>query len=91
MAYYSLVASLPHLQIGDEPPFSTEEYVDNCAQWVTGHEAEILRNVLLQKPDIAPCPFCRAMYNIEAQIRNTLAQLRGQKLGVGSTPKSQEG
>jgi len=82
MAYYSLVASLPHLQIGDEPPFSTEEYIGNCAQWVTSREEDILRKVLLQEPDIAPCPLCKAWNNIETQLRNAIARLRGQKLGV---------
>ena len=47
MAYYSLVASLATLQIGDEPPFSTEEYINTCAQWVTEREELILRKVLL--------------------------------------------
>ncbi|HEY5621518.1 MAG TPA: DUF2764 family protein [Pontiella sp.] len=82
MAYYSLVASLPNLEIGDEPPFSTEEYIGNCAQWVTEREVEILRKVILEEPDIAPCPLCKAWYNIETQIRNASARHRGQKLGV---------
>ncbi|MEN8255039.1 MAG: DUF2764 family protein [Verrucomicrobiota bacterium] len=82
MAYYSLVASLPHLQIGDESPCSTEEYIGNCAQWVTEREANILRRVLLQDPDVSPCPLCKAWNNIETQLRNAVARLRGQKLGV---------
>ncbi|MDF7799151.1 DUF2764 family protein [Pontiellaceae bacterium B1224] len=82
MAYYSLVASLPNLQIGDEPPFTTEEYVENASQWVTERESEILRKVLLQEPDIAPCPLCKKLYDVECQIRNASARQRGQKLGV---------
>ncbi len=82
MAYYSLVASLPHLQIGDEPPVSVEEYIGNCAQWVTERETEILHKVLLQDPDIAPCPLCKAWNNIETQLRNAIVRHRGQKLGV---------
>ncbi|MDF7808141.1 DUF2764 family protein [Pontiellaceae bacterium B12219] len=82
MAYYSLVASLPSLQIGDEPPFTTEEYVENASQWVTERESEILRKVLLQEPDIAPCPLCKLIYDVECQIRNAIARQRGQKLGV---------
>lgn len=82
MAYYSLVASLPSLQIGDEPPFTTEEYVENASQWVTERETEILRKVLLQEPDIAPCPLCKVIYDLESQIRNAVAKHRGQKLGV---------
>ena len=82
MAYYSLVASLPNLEIGDEPPFTTEDYVENSAQWVTERETEILRKVLLKEPDIAPCPLCKVIYDLESQIRNAVARQRGQKLGV---------
>ena len=82
MAYYSLVASLPHLKIGDEPPFSTEEYIGNCAQWVTEHEVRILHNILLGEYDGKNCPVCRIWYNIETQLSNAVARHRGQKLGV---------
>jgi len=82
MAYYSLVASLPALQIGDEPSFSSEEYIDTCAQWVTEHEKKILQKVLLATPDIAPCSLCAAWNNIETQIRNAVVRHRAQKLGV---------
>jgi hypothetical protein len=82
MAYYSLVASLPNLEIGDEPPFTTEAYVDNASQWVTERESEILRKVLLKEPEIMPCPLCKIIYDLESQIRNAVARQRGQKLGV---------
>lgn len=82
MSYYSLVASLSTLQIGDEPPFSTEEYIDNCAQWVTEHEEQILRKVLLDTPDIAPCTLCRVWHNIETQLRNAAVRHRAHKTGV---------
>lgn len=82
MSYYSLVASLPNLQIGDEPPLSTEDYISNCAQWVSERETDILRKVLLEDADIVPCPLCKAWNNIETQIRNAIARHRGQKLGV---------
>ncbi len=85
MAYYSLVASLQALQIGDEPPFSTEEYIENCAQWITEREEQILRRILLATPDIAPCPLCRAWYDIETQLRNASARQRAQKLGIDAS------
>lgn len=82
MAYYSLVASLPSLEIGDEPPFSVEQFVENCAQWVSEQETGILKAVLLNEPVPAPCSLCKAWHNIETQIRNAVAKHRGQKLGV---------
>ncbi|HEY5653447.1 MAG TPA: DUF2764 family protein [Pontiella sp.] len=82
MAYYSLVASLPNLQIGDEPPVSTEEYINDCAQWVSERETEMLKAVLLNEPIASPCPRCKSWNNIETQLRNAVARHRGQKLGV---------
>ena len=82
MAYYSLVASLPHLKIGDEPPFSTEEYVEACAQWITEKETRILEHVLLNRHPDHSCDICKKWSNIETQLRNAVAKHRGQKLGV---------
>jgi hypothetical protein len=82
MAYYSLVASLASLQIGDEPPFTTEAYIANCAQWVSERETGILKSVLLDEPIASTCPLCKSWHNIETQLRNAVARHRGQKLGV---------
>lgn len=81
MAYYSLVASLPNLEIGDEPPFSTEEYVETCSQWVSEYELRVLRNILLNEGCSKSCPHCKAWSNIETQLRNAVARHRGQRLG----------
>jgi hypothetical protein len=82
MSYYSLVASLPTLQIGDEPPFSTEEYISTCAQWVAEHEVKALRNILQDEGENRSCPYCRIWNNIETQLRNAVVRHRAQKLGV---------
>lgn len=82
MSYYSLVASLPTLQIGDEPSFSSEAYIDTCAQWVSEREVKILRNILLNEGDNKSCPHCLAWSNIETQIRNAALRHRAQKLGI---------
>lgn len=82
MAYYSLIASLPALQIGDEPPFSTEEYIGACAQWVTPREERILRKVLLNDDHVEACPLCAAWDNVETQLRNAAVRQRAHKLGV---------
>ncbi len=82
MAYYSLVASLPTIQIGDEPSFSTEEYIGTCSQWATEREVRILRNILLNEGDSKTCPHCRAWSDIETQIRNAVVRHRAQKIGV---------
>jgi len=82
MAYYSLVASLPTLQIGDELPFSIEEYIGTCAQWVTEHEVKILRTILQNEGDSKSCPHCKSWDDIETQLRNACIRQRAHKLGV---------
>ena len=84
MAYYALVASLPHLKIGDEAPFSTEVYVSQCAQWVTEHETRILEHILLGKylGHGGGCPICKTWFDIETQLKNAVARHRGQRLGI---------
>jgi len=82
MAYYSLVASLPHLKIGDEPPFSTDEFIGSCAQWVTAKELGILQHILQDRFIERDCPICQKWFNIETQLRNAIARHRGQRLGV---------
>lgn len=82
MSYYALVASLPALQIGDEPPYSTEEYIERAALWITTRQVSILKRVLLEQVGIAPCELCKAWDNIETQLRNAIARQRAQKLGL---------
>ena len=82
MAYYALVASLPHLKIGDEPPFSIEEYINQCSPWVTERETRILEHILLNLHTGEGCTICRTWSDIETQLRNAVARQRGQKLGV---------
>ena len=82
MSYYSLVASFPALRIGDEPPFSVESFVQQCAQWVTPRELQTLKKVLLAAPDIQPCPYSVRLYDMETQLRNSVARFRAQRLGV---------
>lgn len=86
MSYYSLVSSLPTLHIGDEPPFSVESFVTDCAQWVTERELLTLRKVLLAAPDIVPCAYCHRLHDMETQLRNASARRRAQKLGVDASP-----
>ena len=82
MDYYSLIASLPVLEIGDEPPFSSEEYINNCTQWVSEREVKILRNIMLDEGDPKTCPHCKKWHEIETQIRNASIKIRAHKLGV---------
>lgn len=82
MAYYSLVASLPALKIGDTPPFSTEEYIENCAQWITEAEQNTLRHVLLNEGNHASSALGMKWNNMETQLRNAALKLRAQKRGV---------
>ena len=82
MPYYALVSSLPHLTIGGEPPFSTDEYVANCAQWIKKDEVRKLERVIQCRHHCGPCSLCKLWFDIETQLRNAVARHRGQRLGV---------
>ena len=41
--YYYLVASLPNLKFGDEPPISRERFAEECAKWLTERDMAVLR------------------------------------------------
>lgn len=82
MSYYYLVASLKTLQIGDEAPFTSEEYIDACAQWITPRQQEILRRVLLDEHHLPACDLCASWDSMETQLKNACAKLRAQTYGV---------
>jgi len=82
MSYYFLVASLPSLQIGDEPPFSTEEYIERCAGSLPVRELDVLSRVLHCEIVCEGCGLAGRWFAIETQIRNAVARLRALKYGV---------
>ena len=41
--YYSLVASLPYLKMGEAPPVSSEAFLDECDKWLSPGEIDLLR------------------------------------------------
>lgn len=82
MSYYFLVASLPSLQIGDEVPFSTEEYIERCAGSLPPRELNVLKHVLNCQTVCEGCGLAGSWFAIETQIRNAVARLRALAHGV---------
>ncbi len=86
MPHYALVASLPHLEIGLEEPFSTQEYLEKCSAWVSRHEAAALRSVLGGVPEEASSPVTVQWKDLNTQLRNAIVRQRAQARGTDPRP-----
>jgi len=82
MSYYFLIASLPALQIGDDPPFTTEEYIERCAGTLSKREMHILNHVLHCETVCESNGLANKWFALETQLRNAVAKLRASKYGV---------
>ena len=83
MSYHYLVASLPMLFFGDQPPFSSRELQSRCVGVLKTEHLAILEAVM-QGRSIAGNTFAAAWAARETQLRNAVARFRAARLGVDS-------
>ena len=83
MSYHYLVASLPMLFFGDQPPFSSRELQSRCVGVLKTEHLAILEAVM-QGRSIAGNTFAGAWAARETQLRNAVARFRAARLGVDS-------
>ncbi len=50
--YYYLVASLPYLLFGDEPPISSPKFLEECGKWVPPVQLRRILSAKLQDDEI---------------------------------------
>ena len=82
MSYEYLVASLPHLALGEPPPFSSEEFRFHCQGPLRDEDLEELILVLDGRASEGRSAFSRRWFSIDAQIRNAVARARATERGV---------
>lgn len=84
--YYYLVASLPRLQFGAAPPLTRGQFLTRCAGQVSAAHYRILAGVELVQ--IQPAKTGLALldrwHERERALRNALAVVRAERLGVES-------
>jgi hypothetical protein len=82
--YYYLVASLPHLSLRAAPPLTTGQFLRRCAAQVSAAHYRILAEVELfqAQPAKTALALLDRWYDREHALRNALAIVRAQRLGV---------
>ncbi len=89
--YYYLAASLPYLKYGRELPIKIEDFLFECAKWVSESEISILQkedvNSLVSGPD--DLAVLRDWREFQLALRETIAGLRQAKqTGAGGRQTS---
>lgn len=78
--YYYFVSSLPHLKLGDEPMFGSEEFIQNCALQLSESDYRQLLEISLLPSDTSHS-FVQSKWNsFETSLRNTAVHIRALKL-----------
>ena len=70
--YVYLISSLPMLQFGAKPPFSTEKFFSVCAELISPEDLEALKNSL---KDFGVGRY----HDFETALRNELVKIRAQR------------
>ena len=82
MEYVYLVVSLPHLDVAGAPPFTSAELLFSCGGVLRQDHWEDLRAIVEDRPHDARAPEARRLVGAEVQLRNALARIRAQRVGV---------
>ena len=53
--YYYFVATLPSLEMGGKPPFSLDEFLDQCARLLEEEDNNIMRSLLSPSDETINC------------------------------------
>lgn len=83
MSYYSLVSSLPILNLDFSECMTKEEFISSCSCHLNNKEMSIIINLLNNKK-ISKNKFLDKYYNLETQINNSILKMRCQKYNTES-------
>ena len=84
--YYYFAATLPALQFGSPPPFSSEEFLRRAERYLGAADYELLSSSVLfslSDEEAHPCDsrLLASYRGFERGVRNELARLRAKRLG----------
>lgn len=76
--HYYLIASLPFLKFGDQPPFSKVEFIEECGKWFDEKEMETLLSADLLSIEERPQPHqvLNEWNRFDSELRGQLARVR---------------
>lgn len=84
--YYYIIASLPHLSLHEPPPLNVEDFLSLCKRHLKRSAFETLRSIKQEFSllDRLPLKAAKRWYEWEGGIRDALARLRAEKLGISA-------
>ena len=83
MSYYSLISSLPIINLDSCESISEEEFLNFCFCHLNDDEMSIITDLLNNKK-ISDNDFINKYYNFETQIKNSISKIRCQKYNIDS-------
>lgn len=89
--YYYTVASLPMIQLEQEPPITSEYFLDACKYTIKEKDYSILLMATLRPEGTAVHPAIAKWYAWETTLRNELVKIRAQNTGFDSQQFIREG
>ncbi len=81
--YYYLMAQLPSIDFGCEPPFKYEEFKELAARFISNKDREILSSLSLEpsrQEEKVASSFLQKWYDFERTLRLALRELRANSL-----------
>ena len=79
--YYYTVASLPAVQLEQEPPITSEYFLDACKYTITEKDYQTLLMATIMPEGVPSHPAIAKWYAWEITLRNELVKLRAQLTG----------
>ena len=85
--FYALIASLPHIQIDRDPPFSSKEYLNICSDHVSDSQLLLLNALVNNKTSCEiKNSYTNQWFNAEIQLKNAISKQRAQNRGIDAKP-----
>jgi hypothetical protein len=98
--YYYLAASLPYLKFREEPPFTMEQFLEECEKWLSGKDMQEIRESL--RPPVREVsgsgrqnggsfsPVLREWITFNSALKNDIAAYREERKKGGEKKPSGE-
>lgn len=79
MAYYALISSLPDLNIDEKPPFSKDDFIQMCINFIDEKQLLLLKQIIKSPYNLYTDDLLIKKWNdVDTQIRNKIANYRSQ-------------
>lgn len=89
--YYYTVASLPMIQLEQEPPITSEYFLENCSYTLSEKDYNILRTATMLPQGTPEHSAVAKWFSWEITLRNELVKMRAQNTGFDSEQFLMEG